>query len=177
MAGVSTGVPFHFTIFNLFGILLFLIVWIGLFECAHALIALLRGDRLIGWAIGPFGITTMFLHRPSSVYVLLNLLFPALVSGLIVYISFFTVIPPPFFLPRTAFSELVFVVLGVLFTSTSDIINSLRDIRYPLWGEARILRRLQILHASWASIHFTQFGVSYLHDQFGATPTDLFQVL
>lgn len=175
MTGVSTGG--HFTLSTLLGVIVFLIVWIGLFECTHVLIALLRGDRLIGWAIGPFGVTTMFLHQPSSAYILLNTFIPGLISGFVVYLGFFTSFPPPFYVPRTILYKIVIVALGVLLTSTSDFINALRDMRYPLWGEARILRRLQLLHASWASIHFTRFGLSYLRDQFGATPKDLLQVL
>lgn len=175
MAGVSGGI--HFTLSTFVGVVVFLIVWIGLFEFAHVLIALMRGDRLIGWAIGPFGVTTMFLHQPSSTYILMNALIPCLVSGSVVYLSFFTNLPSPFYVPRTLLYKIVLVTFGVLFTSTSDFINALRDMRYPLWGEARILRRLQLLHASWASIHFTQFGLLYLHDQFGATPKDLLQVL
>jgi hypothetical protein len=55
-------------------------------------------------------------------------------------------------------------------------VNALRDLRYPLWGEARILCSLQFLRASWASIHFTPFGLSYLRDHFGSSPSELLQV-
>src|SRR5579885_2708683 len=50
-------------------------------------------------------------------------------------------------------------------------------LRYPLWGEARILRNIQSLRSSWATIHFTPFGSSYLREQFGSSPTDLLRLL
>jgi len=34
------------------------------------------------------------------------------------------------------------IAVGVLLTSTVDFVNAMRDVRYPLWGEARILRKL-----------------------------------
>src|SRR6266702_1815041 len=73
--------------------------------------------------------------------------------------------------------EVVMIVIGVVLTSTLDFMNALRDLRYPLWGEARILRSMQLLRTTWASIHFTPFGLSYLRDRFGSSPTDLLQVL
>jgi hypothetical protein len=33
------------------------------------------------------------------------------------------------------------------------------------------------LRASWAQIHFTTFGSSYLNDHFGASPAELLQAL
>ena len=118
----------------------------------------------------------MFLHEPSTLYIWLNVLFPALVSAAILYIGLFTSLAF-ISIPRHPLVEVVVITLGVLLTSTADFINALRDVRYPLWGEARILRSIQFLRASWATIHFTPFGLSYLRDRFGSNPTDLLQVL
>src|ERR1700726_828136 len=75
---------------NLLGLLGFLIVWIVLFECAHVLIMLLRNGPLIAWAISPLGVTVMFLQEPSTSYIWLNVIFPALISGCVVYFGLFT---------------------------------------------------------------------------------------
>jgi hypothetical protein len=58
-----------------------------------------------------------------------------------------------------------------------DIFKVFQDLRHPLWGEARILRSIQWLRATWASVHFTPFGYSYLNDHFGSSPTDLWHAL
>jgi hypothetical protein len=151
-----------------------LILWIVLFEASHVLIALLRQDRLIGWAIGPLGVTTLFVREPSRPYIVIKALIPALVSGSALYIGLFTRWSP-LMLPRSPLLVIPILVVGVLLTSAADFLNALSDLLFPLWGEARILRSMQILRASWATIHFTSFGQSYIRDHFNATPNDLMQ--
>lgn len=152
------------------------VTWILLFKCTHLLVRLSRHEPLIGWAIGPLGITVMFLHEPSVVYIWLDVICPALVSGSVLYMGLFTSLSPVT-LPHTPLFEAGFIACGVLITSTGDLITALRDLRHPLWGEARILRSIQELRARSAKIHFTPFGHSYLYDRFGASPTDLLQAL
>ncbi len=163
-------------IINPVGIVVLLLLWIILFEGAHVLMTLLRHGPLIGWAVSPLGVTVMFLHEPSLFYIWLNVLFPALVSGSVLYAGLFTVLSP-ISLPHYPLLEGALILVGVLLTSTLDFVNALRDVHYPLWGEARILRSIYALRAGWASIHFTPFGLSYLHDHFGANPTDLLQAM
>jgi hypothetical protein len=73
--------------------------------------------------------------------------------------------------------EAFVIVCGVLIISTTDIVNALRDLRHPLWGEARVLRSIQTLRTSCAKIHFTPFGYSYLSDHFGSNPAELLQAI
>jgi len=160
---------------SLLGLGGFLILWMILFMCAHMLVTLLRNDPLIAWAIGPLGVTTLFLHEPSTLYLLLDAIFPALVSAGVLYIGLFTFVASPIAFPRHSWIEFVVIVGGVLLISSRDLLNLLRDLRYPLWGEARILRSLQFLRASWATIRFTPFGLSYLRDHFGFGPADILQ--
>ncbi len=153
-----------------------LLLWFLLFEVAHLLVGLLRHGPLIGWGIGPFGVTVVSLREPPVFFIWLNVFFPALVSGLVLYIGLFT----PLALLRlssTPLIEVVVILCGVLLASTFDFLAAVRDVRFPLWGEARILWTLQTLQASWSSIHFTSFGLSYLRDHFHSTPTDLLRVM
>ena len=160
-------------IISLPGLFGFLVLWIVLFECAHILVTLLRNDQLIGWAISPLGVTTLFLREPSLLYILLDTFFPAAVSGSALYIGLFTSLTSPLAITRYPWLEIVVIAVGVLITSTKDFLNMFRDLRYPLWGEARILRSILYLRSSWARIHFTPFGRSYLHDHFNFTPADM----
>jgi hypothetical protein len=169
-----SGTPVvHIT--SLLGLLGFLVLWIMLFECAHILVALLRHDQLIGWAISPLGVTTLFLREPSLLYILLDTFFPAAVSGSALYIGLFTSLTSPLAISRYPWLEIVVIAAGILITSTKDFLNMFRDLRYPLWGEARILRSILYLRPGWARIHFTPFGLSYLHDHFNFTPADMLQ--
>jgi len=172
MPTVLSGI--HVT--NLLNLVVFLVLWMILFECAHVLVTLLRHGPLIAWAVSPWGVTVMFLQEPSTLYIWLNVLFPALVSGFVLYFGLFTSLAP-IALPHYPFIEVIVIAVGVLLTSTVDFVNALHDVRYPLWGEARILRSIQLLRSSWAKIHFTPFGLSYLRDHFSSNPTDLLQVM
>lgn len=162
---------------NFFGLIGFVILWLGLVECTKLLLKALRNDPLIGWSIGPLGVSTLFLYEPSTRFILLSTLFPAFISGCILYFGLFTSLPSPLVLPHNPLSIIFTLALGILFTSLGDWISALRDLRYPLWGEARILRNIQSLRASWASIHFTPFGLSYLREHFGSNPRELLQAL
>lgn len=161
---------------NLLGLLTLLVLWIVLFKCTHILMLLLRREPLIGWAIGPLGITLMCLHEPSMFFIWLDVFFPALVSGGVLYFGLFSAYSPVT-LPHAPVIQILVIVCGVLISSTGDLLAAFRDLRHPLWGEARILRSMQNLRATWARIHFTPFGYSYLHDHFGSNPTDLLQAL
>jgi hypothetical protein len=172
MPAILTGIH----VASFLSLVVFLALWIVLFECAHVLVTVLRHGPLIGWAVGPLGVTVMFLQEPSTLFIWLNVLFPALVSGFVLYFGLSTSLSPVTIQNHPLIKGVV-VVIGVLLTSTVDFVNALRDVRYPLWGEARILRSIQLLQTSWARIHFTPFGLSYLRDHFGSNPADLFQVM
>jgi len=176
MPGASTS-DMHIHITSLFGLVGFVVLWLGLVGGTRILLNALRSAPLIGWAIGPFGLSTLFLHEPSAGFVLLHALLPALVSGGVLYLGLFTSLPSPLALPHDFFAIVSALCSGIIVSSLGDWINALRDLRYPLWGEARVLRNLQYLHASWASIHFTPFGHSYLREHFGSNPTELLQAL
>ena len=173
MPGIHSSV--HIT--SILGLIGFVVLWLALVECAKLLIALLKNDPLIGWAFGPFGITPLVLCEPTTLYILFSALFPALISGCILFFGLFSAFPSPLDLPHHPLIEILVIIAGVLFTSASNILNAMRDLRHPLWGEARFLRNIQFLRASFASIHFTSFGISYLRKQFGSNPTDLLQAL
>jgi len=169
------GLAASMHIFNPIGLVVLLVLWIVLFKCTHILLPLLRHDPLIGWAVGPLGVTVMSLHEPSLIYIWLDVLCPACVSGGVLYVGLFTSLAP-ISLSHHPLVQILTVACGVLLTSTLDVVNAFRDVRHPLWGEARILRTLLFFRATWTKVHFTSFGHTYLNDHFGFSPTDLLQV-
>jgi hypothetical protein len=172
MALIMNGI--HMT--NVLGLLLFLVLWIVLFRSAHLLVMLWRRAPLLGWAIGPFGVTFMTLHEPSALSIWLGVCFPAFVSGSVLYIGLFTSLSPVSLMHHPLL-EILLICLGLFITSTGDVINAFQDLRYPLWGEVRVLRTIQQVQATAARIHFTPLGYSYLSDHFGSSPHDLLRVL
>ena len=176
MPGTASG-SMHIHITNLFGLIGFVVLWLALVECTKLLCKAFRKDPLIGWSVGPFGISTLFLSTPSARFILLSTTFQTLVSGVILYLGLFTGLPAPLVLPRNPLVIIFVLVLGMLLTSVSDWATALRDLYFPLWGEVRILRNIHYLRASRATIHFTPFGLSYLREHFSSNPTELLQVL
>jgi hypothetical protein len=166
------GLLSHVHIIHPLGLCFLLVLWIVLFKFTHVLVMLVRHEPLIGWAIGPLGLTVMVLHEPSTLHIWLDVLFPALVSAIVLYGGLFTSLSP-IILPQEPFVQLLILICGVLITSTGDLVNALRDLSHPLWGEARILRSIQLMRATWAKIHFTPFGYSYVADHFGSSPAEL----
>jgi hypothetical protein len=167
----------HVHITSLLGLFGFVILWLGLVECSKIVLKAFRNDPLIGWSIGPLGISTLFLCEPSARFILFSTLFPTLISACILYFGLFTNLPSPLLLPHNGLLILAVLLIGILITSLGDWLSALRDLRYPLWGEARILRNIQLLRASWASIHFTSFGHSYLREHFDSNPSELLRAL
>lgn len=157
-------------------LIVFLVLWIVLCECVHVLVTLGRREPLIGWAVSPFGVTLMALREPSLFYLWLEVLCPALVSGGILWVGLFTSISP-LILPDYWLLHLFVLVVGIVLTSATHVSNAVRDMRYPLWGEARVLRTIQLLRTSCARIHFTPFGQTYVRKHFDSNPTELLQVL
>jgi hypothetical protein len=168
------GLTASIHILNPVGLVAFLVLWIVLFRCVHVLLSLLRHDPLIGWAVGPLGVTIMTLHEPSLLYIWLDVLCPACMSGSVLWLGLFSKLAP-ISLPHNPLFQVLTVLCGVLLTSTVDVVNALRDVRHPLWGEARILRTILLFRATWTKVHFTPFGYSYLRDHFGFSPMDLMQ--
>jgi hypothetical protein len=136
----------------------------------------MRREPLIGWAVGPLGVTVMFLHEPSVFYACLDVLCPAVASGSFLYIGLYTSFSPVVFPDNSPVPALI-ICCGVVSMIVFNFMRVWQDARYPLWGEARVLRTIQKLRSSWASIHFTPFGHSYLLDHFGSNSTDLLQAL
>lgn len=172
MPGLETGIHVN----NFLSLAVFLVVWIVLVRCTHLVIMLICGKPLIGWAIGPRGLTFMVLNEPATWYIWLNVIGPALVSAVILHIGLFTTLSPISF-PRHPIVQVAVISCGVLLSSTGDFLAALRDVFHPLWGEARILRHILLLRSARARIHFTPFGSSYVNDHFGASPTELLQAI
>src|SRR5438552_11304677 len=113
---------------NVPGLVLLLFLWILFFKGAYLLVMLFRRDPLVGWAIGPLGITIMFAHEPSILFIWLSLICPAIVSGSVLYVGLFTAISPvP--LSHNLVVQVVVVACGVLVSIMGYIFNVFQDMR------------------------------------------------
>jgi len=157
---------------------LLILGWIVAYEATYLLASALRADPLVGWSISPLGISTIFLGEPSRPYRLLQLLLPATVAAMVMYIGLFQTSPAPVSgLPHTVAAETTIALLSGLVISGGNIRRIVRDVRYPLWGEARMLHTVQLVRSLRGKVYFTTFGRIYLREEFGATPQDFLQAL
>jgi hypothetical protein len=155
-----------------------ILLWILAYALTYLLVSSLRADPLIGWSIGPFGISTIFLREPSWPYRLLQLFLPAIVAALVMDLGLFHLTPPPIpSLPHTPAAEVPIAVLSGLAVSSGSIRRIVRDLRYPLWGEARMLHTLHHVRSLGGKVFFTAFGRIYVREAFGTTPQDFLQAL
>ena len=172
MPGFLSGIR----ITNVLGFVMLLGIWMILCELTHVLVLLWRHEPLVGWAVSPFGLTLMSLREPSLLSIWLDVVCPACVSIGVLMVGLFSPLSPIKYAAEPIIKVGV-IVCGVLLASAADLINALRDLRYPLWGEARILRTMQLLRTNWSQIHFTPFGYSYVRTRFGSNPSELLQLL
>src|SRR5215471_8298379 len=107
----------------------YVFIWIFLVACARVLVRVYRHDPLVGWAVGPLGVSTLYVSEPSPIFILFNALFPAVVSAVVLYFEFFSILPSPLVLPKNLLFEILFITIGVLITSTLDFLDALRDLR------------------------------------------------
>ncbi len=162
-------------VLQLFGLL---VLWIGLHEGMYLLLGMVQRRILICWSIGPLGIATTYAREPGRIFSLAQLLLPAALAALFLRFAFFQAVPPPIAnLPQEALAQLLIVLLSLALTSGVRAIMLVRDWRYPIWGEARLLRSLAWRQATGAAIYFTAFGRAFLRERFHATPREFLQIV
>lgn len=156
----------------------FLAFWLALHEGTYLLLGMLRRRSLVCWSIGLLGAATTYVRTPGRLFALLQLLLPAILAAGFLRFSLFAVTPGPIEnLPHGTLAQALTVVFSLLFTSATRALMLLRDWRYPLWGEALVMRNLSWSRATGAFIYFTAFGRAYVRDRFQATPREFLQTL
>ena len=148
-----------------------ILAWFAVYHLAYALIAIARDRSLVCWSIGPLGISAITLREPPARQVLAQFMFAALAVAGATYASLYLLEPPPIAGLRQAVSaQLIAVLIPVALLTLWRLLGILRERRFPLWGEARVLASIQRSRATGALIVFTTLGRAFLRERFGATP-------
>jgi hypothetical protein len=69
------------------------------------------------------------------------------------------------------------VSLSLVLTSGIRAALLVRDWRFPIWGEARLLRGVSWGRATGAAIFFTAAGRVFLRERFQVTPREFLQTV
>lgn len=155
-----------------------LVLWIGLHEATYLLLGMLRRRILICWSIGPLGVATTYEREPGWGFLLAQLLAPAVLAALFLRFTLFQAMSPPILnLPNGVLPQLLTVLASLVLTSSIRAVLLLRDWRYPIWGEARLLRSIAWCRATGAAIVFTAFGRAFVRERFQVTPREFLQTV
>jgi len=155
-----------------------ILLWIAVYYAAYWLVALARDPALVCMSVGPLGVSVISLREPPRGRLLAQLTCAAVAVVGAAYVSLFLVVPPPIGgLDRSLSARLVAVCIPALAISATRLLSILRDRRYPLWGEARMLTAVQRGLATGARIYFTATGRAYLRERFGATPREFLSMV
>lgn len=149
------------------------LVWIATYLCVCWLLVMAHRRSLVCWSIGLFGVAAVYLRAPSRALVAAQVFVPALLMAGTGYACLYLTHPMPLggldqrLTARLALAALIFLVIALV--EGARIVG---DLRFPLWGEARVLACVQRFHALGGLIHFTPSGRRFLRERFGATPRE-----
>ncbi|MGZ3676466.1 MAG: hypothetical protein ACXVCO_19355 [Ktedonobacterales bacterium] len=155
-----------------------IVLWLIAYHVAYWIVAIVRDPSLICWGVGPFGITIVSLRQPPRRQVVSQLAIAAAVLACLAYTSLYLITPQPIpGLSRTLTVQAIVVAIPVVLVTLARLIGILRDLRSPLWGEARVLTGVQRSLATGARIYFTPVGRAFLRERFGATPHEFLRMV
>jgi hypothetical protein len=149
------------------------VVWVATYLLASWLVAMTQRSALVCWSVGIFGLAVVYLHAPTRGCRAAQVAVPALLVSLVCYASLYLSRPPPIGgLDHSSAARLV--VLGGAFAVVAalELWRLFGDLRFPLWGEARVMALVQRSRALGGLIHFTPAGRKFLRERFGATPRE-----
>jgi len=66
---------------------------------------------------------------------------------------------------------------GTAILSVPRLFNALAELRFPVWGEVRVLDRVARGRTLGNTIYFTAVGRAFLHDRFQMTPDEFLRIV
>ena len=155
-----------------------LLAWVVVYHVVYSLIAIARDSSLICWSVGLLGISVVQLEEPPLRQVLAQFGAAALALATAVYVSLFVLQPGPIIGLGDSFRvHVVAIALPVVVLIGSHLVAMLRERHFPLWGEARVLARVQRSLATGGVVIFTQAGRMFVRERFDATPGEFLRMV
>lgn len=141
------------------------------------LLAPTPGRSLLAWSVGVLGISAIYLRKPNAALRFLQLFLPLAGMASVIY-GVLTVQP----LPVTGLADgptthrLLDATLALVL-SLPRLLGALHELRFPLWGEARMIDRVARGQTLGTNFYFTAAGRVYLRDRFGASPDEFLRIV
>ena len=148
-------------------------VWVATYLLASWLVAMTQRKTLVCWSVGIFGLAVVYLRAPSRAFRAAQVMVPALLVSVACYASLYLARPEPITGLDEHSATRVAVVLGAFAgVAAVELLRLFGDLRFPLWGEARVMALVQRSRALGGLVHFTPAGRQFLRERFGATPRE-----
>ena len=155
-----------------------LLAWVVIYHVVYSLIAIVRDGSLICWSVGLLGISIVQLEEPPLRQLLAQVATAALALATTVYVTLFVLQPGPIAgLGSSVRVRAVAIVLPVVVIVGSHLLALLRERHFPLWGEARVLARVQRSLATGGVVIFTPAGRLFVRQRFDATPGEFLRMV
>lgn len=155
-----------------------LLAWVVIYHVVYALIAIVRDSSLICWSVGLLGISVVQLEEPPLRQLLGQFALAALALATSIYVSLFVLQPGPISgLGDSLRVRVVAIALPVLVIVGSHMLAVARERHFPLWGEARVLTRVQRSVATGGVVIFTSAGRHFVRERFDATPGEFLRMV
>lgn len=155
-----------------------LLLWFLVYHVAYSLVAILRDRSLVCWSVGPLGLSVVGLREPGPRLVLCQLVAAAAASAVAVYGSLYALVPPPISgLSQSVPGEVATVMAPIALLTSGRLLGLLCEHHFPLWGEARVMVRVQRALTSGSRIFFTPLGQDFIREHFGATTGEFLRTI
>lgn len=149
------------------------VLWIFAYHAAYWIPAIARDRSLVCWSLGPLGISVVGLRQPPARQLVAQCLSAASVLMACSYVGLFVLMPPPVVgLSKTPLHVIGAVLAPPALFTAVRVLLIMWDQRFPLWGEARVLARVQRSLAVGAVVIFTDVGRVFVRERFGTTPNE-----
>lgn len=159
-------------------LILLVVLWLLVYHVTYSLVAILRDRSVVAWGVGPLGLNVVALREPRPRLVLAQLVVAGAVVALVIYGSLYALMPPPISgLADTLPAKVTTVAAPTAILTGGRLLWILREHRYPIWGEARVMMRVQRGLLSGSRMFFTPLGHSFLREHFGATKGEFLRMI
>jgi hypothetical protein len=137
------------------------------------IVLLLPRRSLIGWSVGPFGIAAIALGKPSRRVLVTQFVAPVLAVAGVSYADLYLAHPWALAgVDQRPVARALTTLAALAVGAALQVLRLAGDLRFPIWGDARVLATVQRSRALGGIILFTARGRAYLRERFGATPRE-----
>lgn len=149
------------------------VVWAATYLLASWLVAMTQRKTLVCWSVSVFGLMAVYLRPPSQVFRIVQVAIPAMLVSIACYASLYLSRPAPIAgLDEQSAARLLVFCGAFVVIAGLELGRLVGDLRFPLWGEARVMALVQRSRALGGLIHFTPAGRRFLRERFDATPSE-----